>query len=101
MSADMHGLIIRRDMVRREMERSPISESRASESPYNRPMEYRAGEDLSLKRKRVGSDSGLSDRGNDEMRSEIKRLQRENEEKDSRLRKLEQAVMALQQSHRQ
>jgi hypothetical protein len=35
------------------------------------------------------------------MRSEIKRLQCENEEKDSRLRKLEQAVMALQQSHRQ
>ncbi|CAN9293774.1 unnamed protein product [Alternaria alternata] len=101
MSADMHGLIIRRDMVRREMEGSPIAESRASESPYNRPMEYREEEDLSLKRKRVGSDSGISDRGNDEMRSEIKRLRQENEEKDSRLRQLEQAVMALQQSHRQ
>jgi hypothetical protein len=100
MSADMHGLIIRRDMVRREMEGSPIAESRASESPYNRPMEYREEEDLSLKRKRVGSDSGASDRGNDEMRSEIKRLRQENEEKDSRLRQLEQAVMALQQSHR-
>jgi hypothetical protein len=34
------------------------------------------------------------------MRSEIKRLRQENEEKDSRLRQLEQAVMALQQSHR-
>jgi hypothetical protein len=100
MSADMHGLIIRRDMVRREMEGSPIAESRASESPYNRPMEYREEEDLSMKRKRVGSDSGVSDRDNDEMRSEIKRLRQENEEKDSRLRQLEQAVMALQQSHR-
>jgi hypothetical protein len=100
MSADMHGLIIRRDMVRREMEGSPIAESRASESPYTRTMEYRDEDEMSLKRKRLGSDSGLSDRGNDEMRSEIKRLRQENEEKDSRLRQLEQAVMALQQSHR-
>ncbi|KAI4674722.1 uncharacterized protein J4E84_010463 [Alternaria hordeiaustralica] len=101
MSADMHGLIIRRDMVRREMEGgSPIPESRTSESPYNRTMDYREEDEMSLKRKRLGSDSGLSDRGNDEMRSEIKRLRQENEEKDSRLRQLEQAVMALQQSHR-
>jgi len=44
MSADLHGLVIRRDMVRREMmeagDRSPIPESRASESPYSRTMEY-------------------------------------------------------------
>ncbi|KAL6703548.1 hypothetical protein ACN47E_009573 [Coniothyrium glycines] len=96
MSADMHGLIIHRET----MDASPIPESRvASESPYPRPLEYRDEDDLSLKRKR-GSDSGLSDRGNDEMRAEIKRLRHENEEKDSRLRQLEQAVMALQQQGR-
>jgi hypothetical protein len=101
MSADMHGLIIRRDAT---LDRSPIPESRiASESPYNRAMDFRERDedDMSLKRKREGSDSGsFSDRGNEEMRAEIKRLRHENEEKDSRLRQLEQAVMALQQNHR-
>jgi len=93
MSADMHGLVIRRDT----MEGSPIAESRgASESPYTRAVEYRDDDDLSsLKRKR-GSDSGISERGSDDLRAEIKRLRMENEEKDSRLRQLEQAVMALQ-----
>ena len=96
MSADLHGLVVRRET----MEGSPMAESRvASESPYNRAMDYREEDGLALKRKR-GSDSGLSDRGNDEMRAEIKRLRQENEEKDSRLRQLEQAVMALQQSRR-
>jgi hypothetical protein len=101
MSADLHGLVIRRDMVRREIEGSPIRESRASESPYSRPMEYRDEEDISLKRKRDISDSEIpGHRDNDEMRSEIKRLRQENEEKDSRLKQLEQAVMALQQQTR-
>lgn len=96
MSADMHGLVLRRETI----EVSPIAESRvASESPYSRPMEYRDDDDGSLKRKR-NSDFGLHDRGNDEMRAEIKRLRQENEEKDSRLRQLEQAVMVLQQSQR-
>lgn len=99
MSADMHGLIIRRDTI---LERSPTVESRrASVSPYTRTMEYRdeADELASLKRKR-GSDSGLEERGGDNMRAEIKRLRQENEEKDSRLRQLEQAVMALQHQTR-
>ncbi|USP82071.1 hypothetical protein yc1106_09345 [Curvularia clavata] len=101
MSADLHGLVIRRDMVRREMEGSPIRESRASESPYSRPLEYRDDEDISLKRKRDVSESEMpGHRDNDEMRSEIKRLRQENEEKDSRLKQLEQAVMALQQQTR-
>lgn len=96
MSADMHGLIIRRETL----EGSPIIESRrASESPYNRAMDFREEDEMTLKRKR-GSDSGLSDRGNDEMRTEIKRLRMENEEKDSRLKQLEQAVAMLQQSRR-
>lgn len=96
MSADMHGLIIRRDTI---MERSPISESRvasASESPYSRAMEFREDDEMSLKRKRDGSDIG----SNDEMRAEIKRLRQENEEKDLRLRQLENAVKLLQQNHR-
>jgi hypothetical protein len=98
MSADMHGLIIRREMT---MDGSPIPESRhTSESPYTRPVEYRDDDELaSLKRKR-GSDSGLSDRDSEDLRAEVKRLRQQNEEKDSRLRQLEQAVMALQQQTR-
>ncbi|KAL1598415.1 hypothetical protein SLS59_006699 [Nothophoma quercina] len=96
MSADMHGLVIRRDTI----ERSPTAESRqASESPYVRNMEYCESEEPSLKRKRV-TDSVLSDRVDEDLRAEIKRLRHENEEKDARLRQLEQAVMALQQSRR-
>ncbi|KAH8725915.1 hypothetical protein GQ44DRAFT_615096 [Phaeosphaeriaceae sp. PMI808] len=97
MSADMHGLIIRRDTI---MESSPIPEGRrASETPFSRIIEYRDDDDMSLKRKR-GSDSGLSDRDNEDLRTEVKRLRHENEEKDSRLRQLEQAVIALQHQTR-
>jgi hypothetical protein len=102
MSADMHGLIIRRDTT---LDRSPLPESRvvsASESPFSRNMDFHERDDemSSLKRKRGSSDSGFSDHGNEGMRNEIKRLRLENEEKDSRLRQLEQAVMALQQQGR-
>ncbi|KAF2112942.1 hypothetical protein BDV96DRAFT_579458 [Lophiotrema nucula] len=64
-----------------------------SESPYQRNDEI----DLSspLKRKRT-SDAGSEDGGDSDLRAELKRLRRENEEKDSRLRQLEAAVMALQ-----
>lgn len=105
MSADMHGLVIRRDILHEAAGGSPIAESisrRPSESPYTRTasMDFREEDELrDLKRKR-DSESGLSDRGSDDMRAEIKRLRHENEEKDSRLRQLEQAVMALQQNHR-
>ena len=92
MSADMHGLVIQRN----NMEASPSAESRVtSESPYNRAVDYRDDDEMTLKRKRE-SESGFSDHGHDKMRDEIKRLRQENEEKDSRLRQLEQAVMALQ-----
>jgi hypothetical protein len=105
MSADMHGLVIRRDTT---MERSPLPEERGggslsvSTSPYTRAIDFQErDEDVGVKRKRGTSDSGaFADRGNEEMRSEIKRLRQENEEKDERLRQLEQAVMALQQSAR-
>jgi hypothetical protein len=62
---------------------------RASESPYNRP-EENPEKDLSLKRKQASSGSSTSDAGKDEMRSEIKRLRKGWEEKDSRLRQLQQ-----------
>ncbi|KAE8848484.1 hypothetical protein PTNB73_02326 [Pyrenophora teres f. teres] len=102
MSADLHGLVIRRDMLRRERDGSPIPESHVPEARFNRAMsfqQHRDDDDMLMKRKRLGSEA-FSDRGDDEMRSEIKRLRHENEEKDSRLRQLEQAVMALQQSRR-
>jgi hypothetical protein len=97
MSADMHGLIIRRETT---MDRSPIPESRhASESPYTRAVEYDNDDLPGLKRKR-GSDSVISERDSEDLRQEVKRLRQENEEKDSRLRQLEQAVMALQHQTR-
>lgn len=97
MSADMHGLIIRRET----MEASPIAETRhTSESPYARTMEYRDDDDSALLKRKRGSDSGLSERDNEDLRAEVKRLRQENEEKDSRLRQLEQAVMALQHQTR-
>ncbi|KAF2190211.1 hypothetical protein K469DRAFT_682341 [Zopfia rhizophila CBS 207.26] len=54
---------------------------------------------LGSKRKRI-SDAGFSGDGDDDLRAEVKRLRRENEEKDARLRQLEAAVMALQQGQR-
>ena len=108
MSADMHGLVVRREGT---MERSPLPEDRSrgglvdgrasvETSPYSRTLEYRE-EDVGAKRKRDISDfDAFPARGDEEMRSEIKRLRQENEEKDERLRQLEQAVMALQQDAR-
>jgi hypothetical protein len=98
MSADMHGLIIRRET----MDGSPLVESRhTSESPHTRTVDFREDNELPplLKRKRE-SDSGLSDRDSEDLRAEVKRLRLENEEKDLRLRQLENAVMALQHSTR-
>ena len=63
----------------------------------------RDDKDLSLKRKRSRSDdaaSTVSECGNEDIRDEIRRLRLENEEKDERLKQLEQAVMALQQQGR-
>jgi len=53
---------------------------------------------VASKRKRV-SDAGTSEAGDEtDLHAEVKRLRRENEEKDARLRQLEAAVMALQKS---
>lgn len=95
MSADLGSLIIHRSDT---TELSTADVRLASDSPYQRIVEVPEDEDtqISLKRKRV-SDAGLSEHGDEELRAEIKRLRRENEDKDARLRQLEQAVMALQQ----
>ncbi|KAF2848090.1 hypothetical protein T440DRAFT_470442 [Plenodomus tracheiphilus IPT5] len=101
MSADMHGLIIRRDTG---MTMEGLTERReASESPYARPLEYREDDEMMSAKRKRSSDFGGSREGGagtEELRSEIKRLRLENEEKDERLRQLEQAVMALQQGRR-
>jgi hypothetical protein len=91
MSADMHGLVVRRDT-------SPIQ--RESESPYTRAIEYQDDDAMGAKRKRDEDDGGGEERAGEDMRKEIKRLRMENEEKDERLRQLEQAVMALQHQTR-
>ena len=94
MSADMHGLIVRRDT----MDSSPIADSHGtSVSPY--AVDYRDEDDLTLKRKRA-SDSTVSERADDSMRAEIKRLRQENEEKDLRIQRFEQAFKKLQQDTR-
>lgn len=98
MSADLGGLII----PRRDSSQEPLSMGvrGSSESPFSRLVDVREDDEhISLKRKRM-SESGLPDSGVEELHSELKRLRRENEEKDARLRQLEQAVMALQQSSR-
>jgi hypothetical protein len=97
MSADMGHLIISR---RESLDENSIADMRLpSDSPFQRIVEASTEEEAqsALKRKR-GSDAGMSGDGEDnDLRSELKRLRRENEEKDSRLRQLEAAVMALQQ----
>jgi hypothetical protein len=67
-----------------------------SESPY-RMADLHEEAQIASKRKRM-SDAGASESGGHEtdLRAEVKRLRRENEEKDSRLRQLEDAVKMLQ-----
>lgn len=97
MSADLSNLVIHR---RQSQGSSPLVENRrTSESPYTQMADYREDDEISHKRKRV-STSGYSDHGDDDLRAEIKRLRQQNEEKDIRLKQLEQAVMALQQNRR-
>ncbi|CAI6340882.1 unnamed protein product [Periconia digitata] len=100
MSADLGHLIISRA---ESLYSSPITESRMpSESPFQRILEVpgeESGQNL-LKRKR-NSESAIPELGEEsDLRAEIKRLRKDNEEKDSRLHQLEAAVMALQQARR-
>ncbi|ORY19505.1 hypothetical protein BCR34DRAFT_552253 [Clohesyomyces aquaticus] len=100
MSSDMGNMIIPRPFTRdgsTEVQRIP-EEPR---SPYQRTLETQEdSQQLSAKRKRV-SDAGLSDEGDEsDLRAELKRLRKENAEKDTRLRSLEAAVAMLQQQGR-
>jgi hypothetical protein len=96
MSADMGHLIVSR---RESIDENSMADIHiSSNSPFPRTVEARAEEETytSFKRKR-DSDIGVAREGEDgDLRSELKRLRRENEEKDDRLRQLEAAVMALQ-----
>jgi hypothetical protein len=100
MSVDMGHLIIPRRVSSMDEASSPTGPRNPSEPPFPRILEERAEEaHFALKRKR--EDASLArDTEDGDLRSELKRLRRENEEKDQRLRQLEQAVMALQQGQR-
>ncbi|KAJ4290459.1 hypothetical protein N0V90_010676 [Kalmusia sp. IMI 367209] len=92
MSADLGHLIIPREQRQDE----PADIRLSSDSSYQRVTEDDDAQ-LALKRKRTSEVSIPEEDDETDLRSEVKRLRRENEEKDARLRQLEQAVMALQQ----
>ncbi|KAL1606370.1 hypothetical protein SLS60_003772 [Paraconiothyrium brasiliense] len=93
MSADLGHLIIPRE----QRQGSLSADIRLpSESQYERIVEEDDTQ-LALKRKRLSEVSIPEEDRDGDLRSEVKRLRRENEEKDARLRQLEAAVMALQQ----
>ena len=91
MSADLGHMIINRSDTGLSTQEEATEVHVQPESPYQ---PARSPEDLKRKR---SVDAGFSDEGEEDLRSELKRLRRENEEKDSRLKQLEAAVMALQQ----
>jgi len=100
MSADLGSLVIPRPLDAREESTPEVHLT--SDPAYRRIDEEQEEDELphSTKRKRI-SDAGMSDELDQiDLRAEVKRLRRENEEKDARLRQLEQAVMALQQNRR-
>jgi len=100
MSADLGSLVIPRPLDMREDSTTEVHLH--SEPTYRRIDEEQEEDEAphSAKRKRI-SDAGMSDElDHVDLRNEVKRLRRENEEKDTRLRQLEQAVMALQQNRR-
>ncbi|KAF2733604.1 hypothetical protein EJ04DRAFT_513105 [Polyplosphaeria fusca] len=90
-SADLGNLIITRSDT--GLTQDEVAEVHVHpDSPFQ---SQRSPEDL--KRKRT-SDAGFSEEGDEgDLRAELKRLRRENEEKDFRLRQLEASVRALQQ----
>lgn len=93
MSADLGHLIIPRDQRHDSL---PTEVRLPSESQFHRIAEEEETQ-YTLKRKRLSEVSITEEEDQSDLRSEVKRLRRENEEKDARLRQLEAAVMALQQ----
>ncbi|KAF2466032.1 uncharacterized protein BDR25DRAFT_78686 [Lindgomyces ingoldianus] len=95
-SSDLGNLVIPRPESQ-----DGSAEVHLADSPYQRISELPEDLHLGAKRKRMASDAGFSDEGDEhDLRAEVKRLRKENEEKNARLRQLEAAVMALQQSRR-
>ncbi|KAF1973777.1 hypothetical protein BU23DRAFT_463272 [Bimuria novae-zelandiae CBS 107.79] len=94
MSVDLGHLIIPREQ--RQGENNTTKLPFSAESQYQRIAEEDDSQ-LALKRKRPSEDTIAEEDDHTDLRSEVKRLRRENEEKDARLRQLEAAVMALQQ----
>ena len=95
MSADLGHLIIPREQRQGSL---PAEVRLPLESQYQRIAED-DDKQLALKRKRLSEVNVPEEIDEGDLRSEVKRLRRENEEKDDRLRQLEAAVMALQQRH--
>lgn len=94
MSADLGHLIIPREQ--RQGGSPPADVRLHADSQYRRTIDDEDSQ-LALKRKRLPEVSISEEPEDTDLRSELKRLRRENEEKDTRLRQLEAAVMALQQ----
>ncbi|KAF1994890.1 hypothetical protein P154DRAFT_526692 [Amniculicola lignicola CBS 123094] len=98
-SSDLGNLIITRQDPNDEQ--SDIIQG--ASPPYRRSSIMSASDDTrSRGHKRMISDVGISEEDEDEhdLRVVVKRLRRENEEKDERLRQLEAAVTVLQQQGR-
>lgn len=92
-SVDLGHLIIPRE----QRQSSVAADVRLpSGSQYERIVEEDEAQ-LALKRKRTPDVDLPEEQDDSDIRSEVKRLRREAEEKDARLRQLEAAVMALQQ----
>ena len=99
-SADLGSLVIPRPLDAREESTTEIH--LASDPAYRRidKEQEESGVLNSTKRKRISA-AGMSDKlDRIDLRAEVKWLQKENEEKDTRLQRLEQAVMDLQQNPR-
>jgi hypothetical protein len=100
MSSDMGHMVIPRPL--HAQDEDPAEVHLPSESTYRRTVEEGEEDEAphSMKRKRM-SDAGITDTYDEpDLRAEVKRLRKENEEKDARLQQLEAAVMALQQNRR-
>lgn len=93
MSSDLGHLIVHRSETIEE-----VAESRASaEMAYSHGHDARDDSPFTHKRKRLISDAGISEEGEDaDLRAEVKRLRGALEEKDTRLQHLESVVMSLQ-----
>ena len=93
MSSDLGHLIVHRADTIEEASNATMS----PEMGYPRILVAQEESPFSHKRKRMASEAGISEEGEDaDLRAEVKRLRSALEEKDSRLQHLETVVMSLQ-----